>query len=232
MRRDTRKPSELTKPKSPPSADRRDTSTRARAPLPKVDSDSNWNYLAAQKEFDRRLLSKYAPATVFVSEDMDIVHTRGNVNRYLKLAPGRASFNLMRMARGGLWAELPTAIARAKKEKISVGKRNLQITDRSELANGKGSVESTRFVNFEVVPLTLANLKELYFMIVFQNAPPKVPSKGAGRRSPPATRAADSSRQMAALKQELEATKEYLQSIVETQEATNEECTVPIKRCC
>ena len=52
-------------------------------------TDSMWNYGEAQKEFDRRLLTQYTPATVFVNEDMEIIHTRGNVNRYLKLAPGR-----------------------------------------------------------------------------------------------------------------------------------------------
>src|SRR5205807_1464297 len=52
--------------------------TRGRHP------DASWNYAEAQKEFDRRLLTQYTPATVFVNEDMEIIHTRGNVNRYLK----------------------------------------------------------------------------------------------------------------------------------------------------
>ncbi len=58
-------------------------SLRIPAKLP----DSGWNYMEAQKEFDRRLLSQYAPATVFINEDLEIIHTRGSVNRYLKLAP-------------------------------------------------------------------------------------------------------------------------------------------------
>ncbi len=72
--------------------------------------DSIWNYAEAQKEFDRRLLTQYAPATVFVNEEMEILHTRGNVNLYLKLAPGRASLSLMKMAREGLLVELRNAI--------------------------------------------------------------------------------------------------------------------------
>jgi hypothetical protein len=54
--------------------------------VPSKQPDTSWNYLEAQKEFDRRLLSQYSPATVFIDEDMEIIHTRGSVNRYLKLA--------------------------------------------------------------------------------------------------------------------------------------------------
>jgi two-component system CheB/CheR fusion protein len=78
--------------------------------LPAKQLDSNWNYTKAQKEFDRRLLTQYALATVFINEDMEIIHTRGSVNRYLKLAPGRASLSLLKMAREGLQVELRNAI--------------------------------------------------------------------------------------------------------------------------
>src|SRR5215469_13663586 len=49
--------------------------------IPSKPPESAWNYLEAQKEFDRRLLSQYSPATVFVNEDLEIIHSRGNVNR-------------------------------------------------------------------------------------------------------------------------------------------------------
>ncbi len=40
-------------------------------------TDSAWNFLEAQKEFDRRVLSQYSPAAVFVNEDLEIIYTRG-----------------------------------------------------------------------------------------------------------------------------------------------------------
>src|SRR5258706_16250474 len=98
-------------------------------------TDSIWNYGEAQKEFDRRLLTQYTPATVFVNEEMEIIHTRGNVNSYLKLAPGKPSLSLLKMAREGLLVELRNAIARAKKENVVVGNKNLQPK------NGEGSGE-------------------------------------------------------------------------------------------
>jgi two-component system, chemotaxis family, CheB/CheR fusion protein len=39
-------------------------------------TDSAWNFLEAQKEFDRRVLNQYSPAVVFVNEDLEIIYTR------------------------------------------------------------------------------------------------------------------------------------------------------------
>jgi two-component system, chemotaxis family, CheB/CheR fusion protein len=193
--------------------------------MPAKPPESIWNYAEAQKEFDRRLLTQYAPATVFTNEDMEIIHTRGNVNRYLKLAPGRPSLSLLKMAREGLLIELRNAIGRAKKENIVVGKRNLRIKNGNGDGNGEGApvTDATRLVNFDVIPVALGNMKELYFMIVFQEAPPEPTLETAPSRALPSEETESTLKRTAKLEQELAATKEYLQSVIETQEATNEE---------
>src|SRR5947199_10524105 len=103
-------------------------------PMPARHPDANWNYAEAQKEFDRRLLTQYTPATVFVNEDMEIIHTPGNVNRYLKLAPGKPSLSLLKMAREGLLVALRNAPVRAKNGTVDVGTRSGQ----SKNGNGDG----------------------------------------------------------------------------------------------
>jgi two-component system, chemotaxis family, CheB/CheR fusion protein len=196
--------------------------------IPTKQPESTWNYLEAQKEFDRRLLSQYSPATVFVNDDLEIIHTRGNVSRYLKLAPGRASLSILKMAREGMLLDLRNAISKAKKENVPVRKNNVQI---KALDNGNGDSDSRgsrrahadRLIRLEVVPLSIGNLKELYFMIVFHDEsgePVRLrdPSRAKFERESEATSA-----RIAKLEQELAATKEYLQSVIETQEATNEE---------
>src|SRR5258708_7265423 len=186
-------------------------------------TDSMWNYGEAQKEFDRRLLTQYTPATVFVNEDMEIIHARGNVNRYLKLAPGRPSLSLLKMAREGLDVELRNAITRAKKENVVVGKRNLQVKFGNGHGEGSAATDSGRLVNFDVIPVTLGTTKELYFMIVFQETQPELPRETAPHRARPSEETQLALRRTAKLEQELAATKEYLQSVVEKQEPTNEE---------
>jgi two-component system, chemotaxis family, CheB/CheR fusion protein len=189
--------------------------------VPTKRPEATSNYLEAQKGFDRRLLSQYAPATVFVNEDLEIIHSRGDVNRYLKLAPGRASLSILKMAKQGLVLDLRNALARAKKDNRPVRKQNVQVKSGG---NGEGTVnaDATRLVSFEVVPIRLGNLKELYFMVLFQDvlleAEPKASRRGAKQR-----RESKHGPLTIKLEQELAATKEYLQSVIETQEATNEE---------
>jgi two-component system, chemotaxis family, CheB/CheR fusion protein len=185
------------------------------------------SFSEAQKEFDRRLLTDYTPATVFINEDLEIIHTRGAVYKYLKLASGRASLSLLKMARAGLLAELRNAIDRAKKDGTVVGKRSIPVKGGDGEGNGNADAlpphDSTRLVNFDVIPIPMGHVKELYFMIVFHEVPRDPAAEARPRRIAATDKSHASSTQRAKLEQELAATKEYLQSVIETQEATNEE---------
>ena len=186
--------------------------------LPAKPQDSTWNYLEIQKEFDRRLLAQFAPAAAFVNEDLEIIHTRGNISRYFKLAPGRASLSLLKMAREGLLLELRNAINKAKKDNAPVYKQSVQM--RVGNGNGGDGGEHARPVNFQVMPFRVGNLNELYYMILLEDAPYRPNPGKEGHSSKEQKQAAG---RVVKLEQELSATKEYLQSVIETQEATNEE---------
>jgi two-component system CheB/CheR fusion protein len=190
---------------------------------PSRQTDSAWNYLEAQKEFDRRLLAQYSPAAVFVNEDLEIIHTRGNVSRYLKLSPGRASLSILKMAREGLLFDLRNAVNRARKDNGPVHKHNIHIKNGNGHEGGTSS-DARRLVNLEVIPVRIGNTKELYFMILFQDAAVQVAREARGSKSARLKR--ESRREadrIVKLEEELAATKEYLQSVIETQEAMNEE---------
>ncbi len=212
-------------------ADRAEYGT-VRTPLRPTDSSAN--YLEAQKEFDRRLVTQFVPATVFVNDELEIVHTRGNVSRYLKISPGRASLNILKMARESLLIELRNALGRAKKEGATVRKQGVALKNGNGNGDGNGNGEghgplhhskpTTRLVNFDVMPLHLGQTKELYFMIVFREDSYAAPAERKGKQSRLAQKAAEATNsRITKLDQELAATKEYLQSVIETQEATNEE---------
>src|SRR5437660_1760171 len=51
------------------------------------------------KEADRILLTKYSPATVIVNSDLEIIQFRGRTGLFLEPAPGKASLNVLKMAR-------------------------------------------------------------------------------------------------------------------------------------
>jgi two-component system CheB/CheR fusion protein len=196
--------------------DRDADADRARLP------ESNLNFVEAQKEFDRRLLSQYTPAAVLINEDMEIVLARGNVSRYLKLAPGRASLNILKMAREGLMFDLRNAVARAQKEHATIRRQKVQIKNGN--ARGSDNGHPVQLVNFEVIPFRLTHQKELFLMVIFEEVPAELARKTG---KPASVQARNESRKHAKhvgkLEDELAATKEYLNSVIEGQEATNEE---------
>ena len=169
-----------------------------------------WSAAEAQKEFDRRLLQQYAPAAVFVDEALEIVHSRGDMDRYLKLSSGRATLSILKMAREGLLLELRNAIARAKKDNITVRREHVEVK----------ADHAVRDVNIEVIPLRVSNSREPYLMIVFEE-PRAERMHRPGKRLP--IRKEASSKRFLKVQQELAATTEYLHTVIENQEATNEE---------
>src|SRR5207244_3043076 len=121
------------------------------------------------KEADRLILAKYAPAAVVINEDMEVLQSRGHVGLYLELAPGRANLNVLKMAREGLLFDLEAAINKAKKEGVPVRKENVEVGGNGEL---KG-------VNFEVIPLNASSTKERHLLIMFEDAKPTARSESA-----------------------------------------------------
>jgi two-component system CheB/CheR fusion protein len=171
------------------------------------------------KEADRLLLAKYAPVAVVINDDMDVLESRGHVGLYLELAPGRASFNILKMAREGLLFDLQAAINDAKKEKegVPVRKENIQIERNGELKD----------VNLEITAFKAASNSGRHFLIMFEDS--RLTSRGdsvettAGEARLGKGGKEKRSNQSSRLKQELAATKRYLHSIVEDKEASNEE---------
>ena len=170
-----------------------------------------------QREADRLLLTKYVPSAVVVTEDLDILQSRGHTNRYLELPPGKASLNLLKMARPGLLFELKALIDKARSEGVPAS------NDGILLENGDHTM-----VRLEVIPFRTPARQQQHFLVLFEDLRRgEVPAaaKTAPPRTPKEAKEVSDGKdqQIARLKQELAATKEYLQSIIESQEATNEE---------
>ena len=170
-----------------------------------------------QKELDRVLLANYAPAAVLVSEDFEVLQSRGDTSPYLKLPDGKPSLNLLKMARDGLGFELRNAAAAVKQQKTPYRKGGIRIK----------SGDQTRTIRIEVTRLKLAFANQPCFVVVFdESAPansPAIQSTGQAVVSP-----ADESSELEAphlqqLEEELAAAKDCLQSVIEKQETNNEE---------
>jgi len=168
-----------------------------------------------QREADRLLLARYTPPAVVINEQMEILQTRGRTGAFLELPTGKASLNLLKMARPGLLFELQSAIDEARKNGVEVKRKSVRVE-----INGHAKEITVR-----VIPFKTPVQEQHSFLIVFEPAPEIAQGDGVIAPHKPLTEAEQSEKdkQIAQLKQELAATKEYLQSIIETQEATNEE---------
>jgi two-component system CheB/CheR fusion protein len=182
-------------------------------PILREDAQSD---LEIQKEADRIVLNQYAPVGVIVNNELEILQFRGQTSPYLEPAPGKASLNLLKMAKAGLRLELRTAIHQAKKQSGPIAKSGLQVKEDDRV----------RQVRIDVVPFKAPTVGEVYFLVLFEDTSPLLPSltEAANDRSAQSQGHLTSDEQEnTRLRQELATTKEHLQSIIEEQQATNQD---------
>lgn len=193
--------------------DRDGAAAEALPPMPKP-AEPHQVPAELQREADRLLLGRYAPPAVVVNENMEILQSRGRTGAFLELAPGKASLNLLKMARSGLLFDLQSALEEAKKTRVETERSNLHIE-----SDGVSITATIR-----VLPFRTPMQEQYSYLVIFEPNPAE-----RGLELPPDTtpmtesERAEKEKQFAQLRQELAATKEYLQSIIEVQEATEEE---------
>jgi len=186
------------------------------------------------READRVLLNQYSPPGALINGDFQVLQFRGETGAYLKPSPGEASLNLLKMAREGLFLELRSAVAESRMHKTEVRRRDVRVRSESE----------SRKIDLRVVPVTLPGKGEKCFLVLFEDD--RHPPAGAESKrttgdsgSAPGTRLsrwlhrhvssgtmphADGEEAKArGLRQELASTRDYLQSVIEEQDAANEE---------
>ncbi len=170
-----------------------------------------------EKEADRVILGKYAPAGVLINDEMDILQFRGRVGPYLAPAGGTAKLHLLKMVSGELLYELRKAIHEAKKEKTPVRREGVPLNH-------------GRKVNIEAVPIHDPTSRRAYYLILFGEGakpeeafPKKLKAGPAARKAEQRQAAQAQNRQAEQIGEELAATKAYLNSILEEYGATTEE---------
>ena len=162
-----------------------------------------------QHEAERVLLAEYGPPGVIINEAMEIQHFRGQTGPYLAPMPGTASLNLLKLAHSELTMPLRSLIHLAIKTKKPVRKDGVELG-----VNG-----NRRVIDIQVLPLKDPGSGERYFLVLFEPAPPRAPP-ATGKRG---QRPAKDDPRVEELRKELRTTREYMQAIIEDQEATNEE---------
>jgi two-component system CheB/CheR fusion protein len=187
-------------------------------PVPSPDRAENLDPYATA---DQILLSRYAPACVLVNTQLEILQFRGQTGAYLAPSPGRASLNLLRMVRENLRLDLRTALYQARQLE--------QVVERDTVALREG--DRTRRIRIEVVPFTAGDPETPYYLVMFRDIPtaadlievevtPVDGSEGEPFRNAEIERYRQENQQ---LQDDLETTRSHLQSIIQAQEASNQD---------
>ena len=183
-----------------------------------------------QQEAENLILANYGPPGVIINQEMQILNFRGQTGPYIEPAAGSASLNLLKMARHDLLVDLRSVVHEAIKQRQPARKEGVRI----QLPDG-----AYRQVNLQVMPIAGANAVEPYYLVLFETASGLVwPDKMAGKKpaknidlsgkstagNVDAVGATDSRElRIQEMEHELLSNREYMQSIIESQEASNEE---------
>ena len=177
--------------------------------------------LNLQQEAENMILATYGPPGVIINRELQILNFRGQTGPFIEPAAGSASLNLLKMARQDLVMELRAVVHEAIKEHRPVRKDGVRIQQQDG---------DCRLVNLQVMPL--AGVHEPHYLVLFEAAsrlvvPEKKAAKknGKGGTGDADKEAISDPRDLRIneLEHELLSNREYMQSVIESQEASNEE---------
>ena len=163
----------------------------------------------------RMLLQFYAPASAVTDLKGNILYIYGETGKFLRPAPGQASFNIIDMAREGLQSELRAIYSIVSENTVTILNRELSVKTNGDFQSIYLSVRTLLNQN------DLNNLLLVSFQEISYQPPIRMLERKNSKSKPNALRQIDE------LELELMHTKENLQATIEEQYASNEElkCT-------
>jgi two-component system CheB/CheR fusion protein len=166
-----------------------------------------------RREADRALLAEFAPASILVTGEGDVIDVRGDTGPYLTPAPGRPSFKLVKMVREDLLPELDRALREAGEKGERVRRPGVRFRAPDRL----------REIDLEVFPVAGPSAQGRYFAVLFRE------TRGNGGKTPTSAPAAapapggEADPEVSRLREELASLKAYQRAVLERYEAADEE---------
>nr|WP_255720482.1 CheR family methyltransferase [Acuticoccus kalidii] len=152
---------------------------------------------------NRAVMSSHAPAAVLINRNRQCLYSSGPTERYLRVAPGYATHDILAMATPALRTKLRLAIER-------VGKAEPRVDGgRSRLVHGGKAIW------FRIDVQWLGAEQDLLLICFVEEAPPAGPRSSSGRTGETA--------RIAELELELEAARAELETTIRHQEISSQE---------
>lgn len=181
-----------------------------RPKLPRsVDHSEEKQEISVTQLMNETFVKAYAPDSVVVNAEMDILHFHENVETFMKLPRGKPNLNLSKLIIDDFRTDLRVLLHRANKDRTPVYGTKKLIERKDGNVNGR----------LVVRPLAVDHGDDLLFLVSCETEKPPVGGELAERAAPDQ----DAEMRITELEQELIATKENLQTVVEELETSNEE---------
>lgn len=182
------------------------TTTRPLAPpTPQQSSDG-----LILKAYDA-LLEQFVPPSLLVSDDRRLLHTFAGAGRYLALANGRATGDILDLFSGDLRTCLATGIPQAIRDRAPVVFDSIH----TKTAQGEETLRAT------IRPLLLRDKAATYLQIILESEPQLFESPEP--IAPPRNLDAASTERLRVLEGELQSTRENLQTTIQELGTSNEQ---------
>jgi two-component system, chemotaxis family, CheB/CheR fusion protein len=163
------------------------------------------SHQTALGELCRRLVMEtYAPAAVLINGKHEVLYSMGPIDRYLRVAPGHPTHDLLAMAREDMRTKLRSAIQQASQEKARV-----------VVAGGRVN-RNGNSLSFSIAVQPALSEGEELLLICFIDEPKE-------ERRPDRQAVPGDGRRVTELEHELEATRNELQSAIRNLEISSEE---------
>lgn len=158
------------------------------------------------------LLERYAPPGVIIDERMQILHFLGRTGPYLEPSPGQPQHDLLKMSRKGLAPEIRIAVVQARQGTAAVRRSGV-------LVEHDGASHACDVVAIPITPSPSS--REVLFAVLFEPVVVPAPEASRAEATPGPDRRADD-RRVAMMEEELRATQDHLQSMLEEHQRTND----------
>jgi two-component system, chemotaxis family, CheB/CheR fusion protein len=172
---------------------------------------------------DQILLQRFAPASVLVNKEGDILYITGRTGKYLEPVAGKANWNIYAMAREGLRKELPAIFRKALQNFEPVFLRNIKI----------GTNGGTQFVDVTVQQIDSPESIKGMVIVVFTDVPAIIEHNvtthvtgkrsSIGRQKELEIEIQRCNEELQSLREEMQTSQEELKSTNEELQSTNEE---------
>ena len=167
-------------------------------------NDAEKDHSVIESKDSDTILDHYDAVGILVNNELEIIQFRGSTRKYLEHMPGKASLNMMKMLRSDLIFAVGSAVNQARIMNMPIKKENILVFDD----------DVSCLVSINIIPIHDTLRQEQYFVILFSDEMSDNKNVNQGNQHVPHS--------IQLQQQELAVAQEYVRSVVEQYEGTND----------